>query len=96
MVRLSDLLARRGEITRVAARHGARRVAVFGSVARAEDTAESDIDLLVDLDADRSLLDRIALKQELEDLLGRRVDVINRRVLEPAVRERILREGVEL
>ncbi len=53
-------------------------------------------DLVVDLDEDRSLFDRIALKQELEDFLGRRVDVVNRRSLDPVVREQILRDRVEL
>ena len=96
MVRLNDLLLQRDEIKRIADRHGARRVAVFGSLARGEATDASDIDFLIDLDEDRSLLDRIALKHELEDLLGRRVDVINRESLDPMIREQILRERVEL
>jgi predicted nucleotidyltransferase len=96
MVCLNDLLLKRGAIHRIAARHGARHVAVFGSFARAQATDASDIDLLVDLDADRSLLDRIALKHDLEDLLGRPVDVINRKALDPALCGQILRERVDL
>ena len=65
-------------------------------MARAADTDASDIDFLVDLDVDRSLLDRIALKQELEDLLGRRGDVINQRSLDPALCKRVLRERIDL
>lgn len=96
MVRLSDILERRSEIIRIAARHGARNVTLFGSVARDRADETSDVDFLVELDADRSLLDRIALKHELEDLLGRPVDVINRNSLDPQVRDRILSDRVEL
>jgi len=96
MVQLNDVLSRRTEINRIAGRHGARHVAVFGSVARGQSTDASDIDFLIDLDADRSLLDRIALKHELEDLLGRPVDVLNRSSLNPAFRAQILHDRVEL
>lgn len=96
MVRLNDLLLKRTEIKHIAGRHGGRGVAVFGSLARGQGTENSDIDLLVDLDDDRSLLDRIALKHELEDFLGRPVDVINRKSIDPLIREQILRERVDL
>ena len=96
MVLLNDLLSRRAEIMRIADRHGARHLSVFGSLARGQATDASDIDLLVDLDADRSLLDRIALKHDLEDLFGRSVDVINRKSLDPSLRDQILRERVDL
>jgi len=96
MVRLNDVLSKRVQIKEIAGRHGAHGVALFGSVTRGQATEDSDIDLLVDLDDDRSLLDRIALKQELEDFLGRRVDVINRKSLQPALARQILQERVEL
>jgi len=96
MVRLNDLLSKRNEIKTIAGRHGARALAVFGSVARGEVTDTSDIDFVVDLDPDRSLLDRIALKHELEDFLGRSVDVLNRKSLDPLVRDQILRNRVDL
>jgi hypothetical protein len=57
--------------------HKGRSVAVFGSVARGEDTADSDIDLLVDFDPTSSLLDLIALEEDLERLLGTSVDVVS-------------------
>ncbi|KAF5081912.1 hypothetical protein DSECCO2_105230 [anaerobic digester metagenome] len=60
----ADLLERREEILGVAAGHGARRVRVFGSVARDEETPESDLDLLVEFEPGRSLLDHIALAQD--------------------------------
>lgn len=86
----------RAEILRVATEYGARNVRVFGSVARGQANANSDLDLLVNLDAGRSLLDLIALKQELEDLLGREVDVVTEAALSPYLREQVLREAVTL
>lgn len=86
----------RAEILRVATEYGARNVRVFGSVARGQATASSDLDLLVNLDAGRSLLDLIALKQELEDLLGYEVDVVTEAALSPYLREQVLREAVTL
>jgi|GEM_PF-1908812 len=66
-----ELLEQKGEIFEIAARHGAHRVRVFGSVVRGEETLASDIDLLVEFEPGRSLLDHIALAQDLKDLLGR-------------------------
>jgi len=93
-MRAEDLIAaKRDEILRVAARHGARNVRVFGSAARGESTDESDIDLLVDLEPGRSLLDHSALLQDLQDLLGRKVDVLTERSIYWLLRRRILREA---
>ncbi len=66
---------KREEILDLAAQHGASNVRIFGSVARGEESEDSDIDFLVDMDEDRSLLDRIGLIQYLGDILGRKVDV---------------------
>jgi uncharacterized protein len=85
-----------GEVLRVAHRHGATAVRVFGSWARGEQTERSDLDLLVDLEAGRSLLDLVAIKQELEDLLHCPVDVVTERSLSPVLRERILAEAIPL
>jgi len=87
---------RREEIRRIAASHGARNLRVFGSTARGEETPDSDVDLLVDLAQGRSLLDIIALKQDLEDLLGRRVDVVTNGAISPYLRETVLSEAVDL
>ena len=73
------LRTHREEILRLAAYHGAHNVRIFGSVPRGQATAESDLDVLVDFEAGRSLLDRIALMQDLEDLLGIEVDVVTGR-----------------
>lgn len=96
MVALNDILSRRDEILRIAARHGARDVRIFGSVVRGEAGRDSDVDFLVRLDDDRSLLDHIALIRELEDLIGCRVDVVAEDDLHRAIRARVLAEGVNL
>jgi predicted nucleotidyltransferase len=84
---------RRRDILRIAARHGARNVRLFGSVARGEDHPQSDLDLLVEMEPDRSLLDLVALGQELEELLDRKVDVLTETSLHRALRDRILAEA---
>jgi uncharacterized protein len=72
---------RRETILRVAASHGARDVRVFGSRARGAARSDSDVDILVKLETDRSLLNLIAMKQDLEDLLGCKVDVVTEAAL---------------
>ncbi len=96
MAELYDQLVKekRGEILRIASRHGARDVRVFGSVARGEADRESDVDFLVELEAGRSLLDLGGLQMELESLLGCRVDVVTVRGLKTRIRERVLREAM--
>jgi predicted nucleotidyltransferase len=86
----------RNAILDVAARHGARNVRVFGSVARGDDNPESDLDLLVDMERGRSLLDLVALEQELETLLRRPVDVLTEESLAPSIRQRIAAEAQAL
>ncbi len=83
----------RGEIRRLAERHGARNLRLFGSVARGEAKAASDIDLLVDWEPGRSLLDHVGLVQDLQELLGMRVQLGTERSLHWYVRDRILREA---
>ncbi len=92
----SVVMLHRDEIVRVLDRHGARCARIFGSYARGEAERGSDLDVLVVMDDDRSLLDRIGAAQELEDLLGMRVDLVNERALHPLLRERVLAEAVEL
>lgn len=85
---------RRNEILEICRRNGASNVRIFGSVARGEAGASSDVDFLVDLEPKRSLLDHIGLQQEIEDLLGVKVDVITRRGLHPLIRDEVLAESV--
>jgi uncharacterized protein len=87
---------KRDEILRIAARHGARDVRVFGSLARGEAGPDSDIDILVRLDPGRSLLDIVAIKQDIEDLIGCEVDVVTEAAISPYIRAEVLREAVSL
>ncbi|MGV8174513.1 MAG: nucleotidyltransferase family protein [Methanothrix sp.] len=80
----------------IAARHGARNLRVFDSVARGEAGPESDIDILVEMDSCKSLLDHVALMQDLEDLLQRKVDVLSEKALHWHIRERVLAEAAPL
>jgi len=85
--------ANREEILRLARAHGARQVRVFGSVARGEADETSDLDLLVDLDDDRTLLDLGGLWYDLNELLGLRVDVVTESGLREEARATVLREA---
>ena len=93
---INPLDQHREAILRLAATHGARNVRVFGSVARGEAGVESDVDVLVSMEPGRTLLDLIGLSQDLERLLGRRVDVVSDGGLSPYLRDRILAEAVAL
>jgi hypothetical protein len=97
MVTLQELRHERGAaIIALATRHGARGIRVYGSVARGQATDKSDLDLLVDWEPDRSLLDVVGLKQDLEDLLGVTVDLGSERGLHWFIRDEVLREAVPL
>jgi len=94
---MSGLLEQhRDAILRIAAKYGARNIRVFGSAVRGTSTEHSDVDILVDLEPSRSLLDHVGFKQELEELLGRRVDVVVEGGVSPYLEERILAEAVPL
>ncbi|EHR50154.1 putative nucleotidyltransferase [Saccharomonospora marina XMU15] len=86
----------RRAVLEIAAARGARNVRVFGSVARGEDTATSDIDLLVDLDKGVGVVALAGLRRELTELLGVGVDVVPAATLKPAVRAEVLGEAITL
>lgn len=90
------LKEKRADILRLAEQHGATQVRLFGSVRRGEARPDSDIDFLVEMAPDRSLLDRIALIQDLEDLLGRPVDVVTDKTLHHVIRAAVLQQVVPL
>jgi len=96
MVADEFLNAKRDEILSIAARRGAKNVRVFGSVARGDAQADSDIDFLVDLEPGRSLLDLGGLVSDLQELLGRPVDVVTEAGLRDRIRARVLREAALL
>jgi uncharacterized protein len=93
---LENLLSQREAILHIAAKHGAFNLHVFGSVARRESTPDSDPDLLAELEPERTLLDQIALIQDLEDFLGCPVDVVEPDSLHHLIRDQILQEAIPL
>ena len=87
---------KREKVLSIASRHGARNVRVFGSMARGHNTDSSDLDLLVDLERDRTLMDLGGLLMDLQEEVGIRVDVATERILRPEIRTRVLNEAVPL
>ena len=90
------LRSKRRKILQIAARHGARKVRIFGSVARGTARRGSDVDFLVEMDEGRSLLDHAALILDLERLLKRPVDVASERGLCQPLRKEVLRDAIAL
>lgn len=88
--------SQREEILRIARENGAIRVRIFGSIARGTARPDSDLDLLIDLEPGRHLLHLVAIKQDLEDLLGREVHVVTEAAIGPYVREELMRDAVPL
>ena len=94
---LENLIRDKGkDILRVSHQHGARSVRIFGSTARGEASVTSDLDILVDMDTRSTLLDIVAIKQDLEDMLGCRVDVVTESALSPYIRKDVLKEAKTL
>ncbi|MBU0729146.1 MAG: nucleotidyltransferase family protein [Proteobacteria bacterium] len=84
------------EILSIAQSHGAISLRLFGSLARGDDHPESDIDFLVEMEPGRSLLDLIAMKHEIEDLIHKKVDVLTEQALSPYIRKDVLRDSIAL
>ena len=87
---------RRDEILAIAKKHGAKSVRVFGSFARGEEKLESDLDIIVETEKGTSLLDIIAIKQDIEELLGHKVDVVTEASISPYIRNKVIGEAVNL
>ena len=96
MIHKKILKEKRFEILDIAKNYDASNIRIFGSVARDEATENSDIDFLVDIETGKNLLDRIALIQDLEDLLGGNVDVAKPETLHESIRDKILKEAIPL
>lgn len=79
-------------IIKVLKKHNVKRAAIFGSIARGEATEESDIDIVIEFEGRKSLLDLVDLKLELQELLGKKVDVITYNSINPLLKEQILNE----
>ena len=91
--RIEELKTR---ITRTLKRHDVARASIFGSFARGDAEESSDLDILIEFRGEKSLLDLVGLKLELEESLGRSVDVLTYNALHPAIRDRILSEQVRV
>jgi len=87
---------KRDAVLALAARHGASNVRVFGSVAEGKADDASDVDFLVDMEPGRSLLDLGGLLMDLQDLLGRKVDVLTEPALHWYIRQKVIREAKPL
>jgi predicted nucleotidyltransferase len=86
----------RDAVRNLARSHGARSIRLFGSHARGQAQSGSDVDFLVEMEDHTSLLDQIALKQDLESLLGCPVDVVTQQALHPGIRAHVLKEATRL
>lgn len=86
----------RDAILKIAQRYNAVNIRVFGSMVRGDAEYNSDVDLLVDLDVNISLLDRIAMIQEIEDLLGRKIDLVTPDKLHSVIKDRVMNEAIPL
>jgi len=86
----------RNAIKEIARRYNATNIRIFGSMARGDASPDSDVDILADLDTNTSLLDRIALSQEIEDLLGRKIDLVTPDKLHRIIKDKIIKEAVSL
>jgi predicted nucleotidyltransferase len=96
-MQLNHLLEeQREKILRLGIRHGAKNIRVFGSVARGEADAHSDVDFLVEMEPGRTLMDMGGLLMDLQELLGCKVDVVSEKGLRVRIRDRVLREAVPL
>ncbi len=93
---LSEVRGQRDVILDIASRHGARNVRVFGSTARGTSGTQSDIDLLVDLEEGRTLLDLGGLLMDMQEISGTRVDVATDEMLRPEFRAQVLKEAIPL
>jgi predicted nucleotidyltransferase len=90
------LRRRKQEIEAIARKHGAGNVRVFGSVAREEDSPAGDIDFQIDVVGKTTSWFPSGMALELQDLLGRPVDVLTERALHPVLKEKVLREAIPL
>lgn len=90
------LKEKRELIIKIGKKHGIDNIRVFGSAARLEDRPNSDLDLLVDIDPERSLFDLIRFKHELKDLLGISIDVVTEHAIHWSIKQAILAEAIQL
>lgn len=93
MALLDSLIEKRAELLLLARQHGASNVRLFGSVVRRQETPSSDVDILIDLSEERGFDDYLALAEEFEALIGRKVDLVTSRGLSPFLKARVEKEA---
>jgi predicted nucleotidyltransferase len=93
---LATLITKKSEILAIAQKYGASNIRVFGSCARGDNSPNSDIDFLMDMEKGHSLFYRIQLIQELEDLLGTKIDIAKPETLHSRIRDQVLKEAIYL
>ena len=86
----------RRKIVAIAEKFGAENIRAFGSMMRGDAGSESDVDILVDMKEGSTLLDIIAIKQDIEELLHRKVDVVTKASISPYIREEVMNQAVNL
>jgi uncharacterized protein len=96
MTHFEQLRQKRAEILAIADKYGATNLRIFGSVSRGDDRPDSDIDILIDQENAWSLVDHVAMMQDLEDLLERKVDLATADALRPGFKDRILQDAIAL
>jgi len=96
MTGIRELIGKRDRILTLASQYGIKSIKVFGSVARGNDKRGSDVDFLVNFEEGRTLFDLIEFKNELEELLDRKVDVITENAIHWYLKEKIMQEAVEI
>ena len=96
-MRIEEILSKnRNEILQIALNNGAYNVRIFGSAARGQADSDSDLDFLVDMEEERSLLDLGGMLMELQELLDCKVDVVTEKGLRPRIRNRVLNEAIKI
>ena len=93
---LKKINKNRSAIIEIAKKHKAKNIRLFGSVARGDDSESSDIDFLLSMESNADLLDIVAIKQDLEELLGVSVDVVTENSVSPYIKNEVLKEAVNL
>ena len=91
-----DIEKLKKQITPILEEYGVRRASLFGSSARGQDTEGSDIDILVEFKEQKSLFDMAGLKRDLEEKLGKKVDVLTHKAVHPYIKENVERDALEI
>ncbi len=93
---ITKLKEYKNDILRIAFLHGAKNIKIFGSVARGEQNQNSDVDFVVEMEKGKTVLNRIALMQDLKELLGQDVDVVTYKSLKEKIKNSLIKDAIEL